>query len=75
MRADADDEEREHDESSSLLPAHVALLLDELGHGQLVRKLEEDNSPVRSSEHWRSVRGCGKSHNRRNMAEQPAADE
>ena len=27
------------------------------------------------SERLRSVRGCGKSHNRRNMAEQPAADE
>ena len=26
------------------------------------------------SEHWRSVRGCGKSHNRRTMAGQPAAD-
>ena len=48
MRADADDEEREHDESSSLLPAHVVLLLDELGHGQLVRKLEDEFAPVRS---------------------------
>ena len=45
MRADADDEEREHDESSSLLPAHVVLLLDELGHGQLVRKLEKRKRP------------------------------
>ena len=31
-----------------LLPADVAFLLHDLVHGQLVRKLEEDNSQVRS---------------------------
>ena len=31
-----------------LLPAHVVFLLDELGHGQLVRKLEDEFAPVRS---------------------------
>ena len=46
--ADADDEQREHAEDGLLLPAHVVFLLDELGHGQLVRKLEDEFAPVRS---------------------------
>ena len=46
--ADADDEQREHAESSTLLPVKVSFLLDELGHGQLVRKLEDEFAPARS---------------------------
>ena len=44
MRAGADDERRKHAESSTLLPVKVSFLLDELGHGQLVRKLEETDA-------------------------------
>ena len=43
--ADADDEQREHAEDGPFLPAHVVFLLDELGHGQLVRKLEDEIAP------------------------------
>ena len=46
--AGADDEQREHAESSTLLPAQVVLLLDELGHGQLLRKLEDEFASARS---------------------------
>ena len=48
MRADADDEEREHPQNGLLLPADVAFLLHDLVHGQLVRKLEDEFAPVRS---------------------------
>ena len=48
MRAGADDERREHGESSTLLPANVVLLLDELGHGQLLRRLEDEFASARS---------------------------
>ena len=48
MRAGADDERRKHAESSTLLPAHVVFLLDELGHGQLLRRLEDEFASVRS---------------------------
>ena len=39
---------REHGESSTLLPANVAFLLDYLGHGQPMRKMEDDFASVRS---------------------------
>ena len=48
MGAGARDEQREHAETAPLLPADVAFLLDDLVHGQLVRKLEDEFAPVRS---------------------------
>ena len=48
--ADADDEQREHAEDGLfILLADVVFLLDELGPGQLMRKLEDEFAPARSS--------------------------
>ena len=48
MRAVASDARREHAERASLLLADVAFLLDDLGHGPLVRMLEDEFATARS---------------------------
>ena len=39
VKADADDERRDHAKSGPLRPVDVVVLLDDLGHGQLVCRL------------------------------------
>jgi hypothetical protein len=48
VSAGANDARRENAKSALLLPAHVVFLLDDLGHGQLVRKLEDEFASARS---------------------------